>query len=187
MIALIVIGVAVIVVFDFTNGFHDASNVVATVIASRAMTPTQAVCVVAFLEFLGPLLGGTAVADTTGGFVQLGEFPVQRALIIILCGILGAIAWNILTWRLGVPSSSSHALVGALAGADILGAGPAHVVWGFAELQHGRVTGITKTLGALQEVVHMFRRREVYRHLSNAADRVALAGGHLHDSVVKAI
>lgn len=149
MTALIVITIIVIVLFDYTNGFHDASNVVATVIASRAMTPVQAVCVVAFFEFLGPLLGGTAVADTIGGFIHIGDFPPQSALIVILCGILGAIAWNLFTWRFGVPSSSSHALVGGLAGAVILAAGPGHVVWGLTELRAGHITGVTKILAAL--------------------------------------
>jgi PiT family inorganic phosphate transporter len=149
MVALIVITVVVIVLFDYTNGFHDASNIVATVIASRAMTPVQAVCLVAFFEFLGPLLGGTAVADTIGSFVHVDGIDVGPALVIVLCGILGAVAWNLFTWRYGVPSSSSHALVGGLAGAVIVSAGPEHVVWGLSELGEGRLTGVTKILAAL--------------------------------------
>lgn len=149
MLTLVIIAILVIVVFDFTNGFHDASNIVATVIASRAMTPVRAVCLVAVFEFLGPILGGTAVADTIGGFIHIEDFPGKSALVIILCGILGAIAWNIFTWRAGVPSSSSHALVGGLAGAVIVAAGPGHVAWGLTELSQGRLTGVTKILAAL--------------------------------------
>ena len=78
------ITVFVVILFDYTNGFHDAANVVATVIASRAMTPAQAVSVVAVFEFLGPLLGGTAVANTIGGFVDLGGVPVMLSLGILL-------------------------------------------------------------------------------------------------------
>ena len=111
-----VIIVAAIIIFDYTNGFHDASSIVATIIASRAMTPFQAVMLTALFEFLGPLFGGTAVANTIGNFVVIGDLPELPAMIIILCGIAGAIAWNILTWWFGIPSSSSHALVGGLVG-----------------------------------------------------------------------
>ena len=99
--------VAVVLLFDYTNGFHDAANIVATVIASRAMTPAQAVVVVGVFEFLGPLLGGTAVADTIGSFVHLDGVEPVLSLAIVLCGLLGAIVWNLGTWFFGIPSSSS--------------------------------------------------------------------------------
>lgn len=146
---LVIAAVAVVLFFDYTNGFHDAANIVATVIASRAMTPAQAVMVVGFFEFLGPLLGGTAVANTIGKFITLGDLASVTALNIILCGLLGAIVWNLLTWWRGIPSSSSHALVGGLAGAVVVAVGGDHVVWGFSELMHGHVTGVTKVLLAL--------------------------------------
>lgn len=141
--------VLVVLVFDYTNGFHDAANIVATVIASRAMTPMQAVLVVGGFEFLGPLLGGTAVANTIGKFVTLDGIEPAAALSIILCGLVGAIAWNLLTWWRGIPSSSSHALVGGLAGAVVVSVGAQHVAWGFDELLHGHVTGVMKVLAAL--------------------------------------
>lgn len=141
--------VVIVLVFDYTNGFHDAANIVATVIASRAMTPAQAVVVVGFFEFLGPLLGGTAVANTIGGFVALDGVAPTLSLAILLCGLIGAIAWNLGTWYLGIPSSSSHALVGGLIGAVVVSVGSEHVVWGFAELSAGRLTGIVKVLAAL--------------------------------------
>ncbi|MFZ2503004.1 MAG: inorganic phosphate transporter [Nocardioides sp.] len=143
---LAVIAIVFVVLFDYTNGFHDASNIIATVIASRAMTPIQAVCLVAFFEFLGPVLGGTAVANTVGKFVDVSSLPPERALMVTLCGIIGAITWNLGTWAAGIPSSSSHALVGGLVGAVVVSAGPSHVVWGFAELAHGEVHGVTKVL-----------------------------------------
>lgn len=130
----------------YTNGFHDASNVIATVIASRAMTPVQAVLVVGFFEFLGPLLGGTAVADTIGGFVDISDLQTLPAMIIILCEVIAAVAWNIITWRLGIPSSSSHALVGDLIGAILVAAGGEHIVWGLQEPSHGHVIGVFKIL-----------------------------------------
>lgn len=146
---LALITVVVVLIFDYTNGFHDAANIVATVIASRAMTPAQAVIVVGLFEFLGPLLGGTAVANTIGKFVMLdGVLPVL-SLSILLCGLIGAIVWNLATWYFGIPSSSSHALVGGLVGAVIVGVGSDHVAWGFSELASGRLTGIVKVLAAL--------------------------------------
>lgn len=146
---LALITVVVVLIFDYTNGFHDAANIVATVIASRAMTPAQAVIVVGLFEFLGPLLGGTAVANTIGKFVMLdGVLPVL-SLSILLCGLIGAIVWNLATWYFGIPSSSSHALVGGLIGAVIVGVGSDHVAWGFSELASGRLTGIVKVLAAL--------------------------------------
>lgn len=141
--------VLIVLLFDYTNGFHDAANIVASVIASRAMTPMQAILVVATFEFLGPLLGGTAVANTIGKFVSLDGVEPAKALLILVCGLCGAIAWNLLTWWRGIPSSSSHALVGGLAGAVVVSVGAGHVVWGFAELAHGHVTGIVKVLAAL--------------------------------------
>lgn len=149
VVVLAVTAVVVVLFFDYTNGFHDAANIIATVIASRAMTPARAVVVVGFFEFLGPMLGGTAVADTIGKFVILDDLPALSSLTILLCGLLGAIVWNLLTWWKGIPSSSSHALVGGLAGAVIVAVGPGHVVWGFNEMVHGHLTGVTKVLLAL--------------------------------------
>ena len=142
--------IVIVLIFDYTNGFHDASNIVATVIASRAMTPVQAVIVVAIFEFLGPLLGGTAVANTIGKFIDLSELANVTSLGIILAGVIGAIVWNLGTWWFGIPSSSSHALVGGLIGPVIVSAGFSNVVWGIGDLFiHGRATGVTKVLLAL--------------------------------------
>ncbi len=146
---LAVVTVVIVLVFDYTNGFHDAANIVATVIASRAMTPVQAVIIVAVFEFLGPLLGGTAVANTIGKFVALDGVAPVLALSILLCGLLGAIVWNLGTWYFGIPSSSSHALVGGLIGAVVVSVGADQVVWGFGELADGHLTGIVKVLAAL--------------------------------------
>ena len=149
ILVLSIATIIVVLVFEYTNGFHDAANIIATVIASRAMTPVQAVLVVAFFEFLGPLLGGTAVANTIGKFVTLDDLDRTVALTIVLCGLLGAIAWNLLTWWYGIPSSSSHALVGGLAGVVVVAAGASHVSWGFNDLMHGHLNGVTKVIAAL--------------------------------------
>jgi len=150
MLSIALICIVLLVVFDYTNGFHDTANMVACVIASHAMTPTQAIIVVSVFTFLGPILGGTAVADTLGGFVALGDLPARDAVLIILCGAAGAVTLNFLTWWRGLPSSSSHALVGGLAGSVILSAGADHVHWGWAQLvSHGGVHGIMLIAAAL--------------------------------------
>ena len=146
---LIFVAVGIVVLFDFTNGFHDASNMIAPVIASRAMTPIQSVFVVGGFTFLGPVLGGTAVANTIGSFVTLDDLPEALSLMVVLCGILAATAWNFLTWWRGLPSSSSHALVGGMCGAVVVSAGPEQVVWGLEALTRGEFTGVTKVLLAL--------------------------------------
>ena len=148
MLSLSVAVVACIVlllVFDYTNGFHDTANMVAVVVASHAMTPLQAIATVGLFTFLGPLLAGTAVANTLGSFVTLGDLAAPLAIATLLAGAGGAIVLNLITWRLGLPSSSSHALVGGLAGAVWLTAGSDHVVWGWHELvvQH-QLLGVTK-------------------------------------------
>ena len=147
---LVYVAIAVVLIFDYTNGFHDASNIIATPIASRALTPVQAVVIVATFEFLGPLLGGTAVANTIGKFVTLDDVAGVFSVTVILCGLSGAIFWNLITWWFGIPSSSSHALVGGMAGAVMVSVGADHVVWGFSELfTQGKFTGVTKVLLSL--------------------------------------
>lgn len=184
LLALVVVCVLVIVAFDYTNGFHDVSNIVATMIASGAMGARQALLLAAFFEFLGPVLGGTAVANTIGKLIDVehvvhelgtpsfrvrayregkehyawklqdtrtgarrllrttqdvGRFldrdldryvAVQKSkgihlgrralVVVILAAVVGAISWNLLTWLFGLPSSSSHALVGGLLGATLV-------------------------------------------------------------------
>jgi PiT family inorganic phosphate transporter len=106
--------------------------------------------IVAVFEFLGPLLGGTAVANTIGKFVTISDLPPVNSILIILSGLVGVIVWNLGTWWLGMPSSSSHALMGGLVGAVWVGVGSDHVVWGFKELiEHGHLEGVTKVLIAL--------------------------------------
>ena len=142
--------IVVVVIFDYTNGFHDAANIIATPIASRAMTPIQAVIIVAIAEFLGPIFGGSAVANTIGKFLDMSDLTASLSMTIILCGCIGAITWNLVTWWYGIPSSSSHALVGGLAGPVVAAAGPQYVVWGMEDfITTGHMTGVTKVLAAL--------------------------------------
>ncbi len=149
VMALMIVGVLIALVFDYTNGLQDAANMLATIVASRAATPIQAAILVSFFTFLGPLLGGTAVANTIGNFVDVTDLETIASLTVVLSGLAGAIAWNLITWWFGLPASSSQALVGGLVGAVFVAAGPEHVVWGFSALATGQLTGITKVLGAL--------------------------------------
>jgi len=117
-VALFIIGIAL--VFDYINGFHDAANSIATIVATRVLTPLQAVVWAAFFNFVAAFVFGTAVAKTIGkGFVDLNLVTPQ----VILCGLTGAIIWDLLTWWLALPTSSSHALIGGYAGAAIARAG----------------------------------------------------------------
>lgn len=114
------------VVFDFLNGFHDSSNIVATPIASRAMSPRAVLWLAAVAHFVGPFLFGVAVAKTIGeGLVD----PAHVTLPVVIAAMQSAVVWNIITWLLGIPSSSSHALVGGLVGAVIIsnGLGAIHI------------------------------------------------------------
>jgi PiT family inorganic phosphate transporter len=113
--ALLIISVAL--AFDYVNGFHDAANSIATVVSTRVLTPRLAVAWAAFWNFVAFAVFGTAVADTVGkGTIDIGKV---QSLDVILAALVGAIAWDLLTWYFGLPTSSSHALVGGLAGAAV--------------------------------------------------------------------
>jgi len=129
--ALLVITVLIALGFDFTNGFHDTANAVATSIGTRALAPRLAVGVSAICNLGGALVAiavlHTRVANTIGGLVAP---PHPVALGMIIAALLGAIIWNLITWRLGLPSSSSHALIGALIGMGLIAYGVDAVKWG---------------------------------------------------------
>jgi inorganic phosphate transporter, PiT family len=120
MSPLIIAIVALALVYDFLNGVHDSSNVVATMISSRALSPRVALTMTAVAEFSGPLIFGVAVANTIGHEVVAAA---AISMQVLLAALLSAILWNLLTWYLGFPSSSSHALIGGFVGAVVVGAG----------------------------------------------------------------
>lgn len=134
-IELIVV-IVLALLFDFLNGIHDSSNIVATMISSRAFHPRTALLMTAVAEFTGPFLFGVAVAKTIGDEVAVSS---ALTLHVITACLVSAIMWNLLTWFLGLPSSSSHALIGGLAGAVSIGAG-------FSAL---KLAGLEKVLIAL--------------------------------------
>ncbi len=117
---LVIFIIFVALAFDYVNGFHDAANSIATVVATRVLSPGVAVAWAAFFNFIAFLVFGTAVAKTIGGdMVNIAVIPPGDQLYVLLGAVLGAIFWNLITWYLGLPTSSSHALVGAYAGSAL--------------------------------------------------------------------
>jgi inorganic phosphate transporter, PiT family len=138
------LAIAASLAFSLTNGFHDAANAIATLVATRGARPAQGVALAAVFNMLGALLVGTAVADTIAGIVTVS--PAQ-AVAVIGAGVLAATLWNLLTWWRGLPSSSAHALVGGLVGSAFAEAGFGAIRWG--GLEGLRPTGIAGVLIAL--------------------------------------
>jgi PiT family inorganic phosphate transporter len=120
-LTLVIVVVCIALVFDYTNGFHDAANAIATSVSTRALTPRVALAMAAVMNFLGAFLG-TEVAQTVGkGIIESAEVASIDGLTVVLGALLGAITWNLITWYFGLPSSSSHALIGGLVGAALAG------------------------------------------------------------------
>lgn len=117
---IVIVLIALAIIFDFLNGIHDSSNIVATMISSRALGPRAALGMTALAEFSGPFIFGVAVATTIGHEVVVAD---EITLPILLAALISAILWNLLTWFFGIPSSSSHALIGGLIGAVGVSAG----------------------------------------------------------------
>ena len=133
-LAGVVIGaIAVALFFDFVNGFHDSANAIATVVGTRVLKPLYAVSMAAVANFAGPFIFGTAIAATVGkGIIQ----PEFSTVYVILAGLIGAIIWDLITWYFGLPSSSSHALIGGLIGSALIAGGLNAIV----------IEGVEKTL-----------------------------------------
>jgi PiT family inorganic phosphate transporter len=122
-LAIIIAVVLVALVFDYTNGFHDAANAIATSVSTRALTPRVALAMAAVMNFIGAFLG-QKVAHTVSETIDPGTGT--HALVIVMAGLVGAITWNLTTWYFGLPSSSSHALIGGLVGAAVAAGATAH-------------------------------------------------------------
>jgi PiT family inorganic phosphate transporter len=127
--SLLVLGIVIFLAlaFDFINGFHDTANAIATSVSTRALKPRVAIVMAACMNFLGAILF-TGVAKTIGGSIA-DPTTLNNGIEVVIATLLAAIIWNLVTWWFGIPSSSSHALIGALAGAVLVGAGSSHVKW----------------------------------------------------------
>jgi PiT family inorganic phosphate transporter len=156
-LVLLVLVVLFAFAFDYTNGFHDTANAIATSVSTHALNPRVAVLLSAAFNLAGAFLN-TRVADTIGGLVS-GKI----ALLAILAALAGAIAWNLLTWVYGLPSSSSHALIGGLIGATLVSLGPGAVKWPTVETAFGAlvtspVLGLIIGFGLMLALLWIFRR-----------------------------
>ena len=165
-IALVILVIALALGFDYTNGFHDAANAIATSVSTRALTPRAALLMAAVMNFVGALLG-TSVADTIARMIVTIDTSSSEtshaALVVVLAALVGAITWNLITWWFGMPSSSSHALIGGLVGAGI--AGSFVVQWDSViekvviPMVVSPVVGFSLAFGLMIAVLWMFRNR----------------------------
>jgi PiT family inorganic phosphate transporter len=160
------IGIAL--AFDFLNGLHDAANSIATVVSTRVLKPHHAVAMAAFFNFIAFLFFGLHVAETVGKGIVSAEIVDAR---VIFGALMGAISWNVITWLLGIPSSSSHALIGGLLGAGTAKAGSAAIVWS-GVLKTSFAIVLSPTIGLILALVLVLITSWVFvRSTPTAADR----------------
>lgn len=183
-LAIVIAVVVVALVFDYTNGFHDAANAIATSVSTRALTPRIALGMAAIMNFVGAFLG-QEVAKTVSSVISVPED--SHGLVIVMGGLLGAIAWNLITWYFGLPSSSSHALIGGLVGAAI--ASGSTVEWTvivdkvLIPMIGSPLFGFAAAFAVMLAIMWIFRRRNPHRvqrgfRLAQTVSAAAMALGH---------
>jgi PiT family inorganic phosphate transporter len=183
-LAIVIAVVVVALSFDYTNGFHDAANAIATSVSTRALTPRIALGMAAIMNFLGAFLG-QEVAHTVSGVITIPED--SHGLVIVMGGLLGAIAWNLITWYFGLPSSSSHALIGGLVGAAL--ASGSTVEWSVIidkvviPMVGSPVFGFIAAFLVMLSIMWIFRKRNPHRvfrgfRLAQTISAAAMALGH---------
>ncbi|HEX5533401.1 MAG TPA: inorganic phosphate transporter [Actinomycetales bacterium] len=184
-LAIIIAVVVVALVFDYTNGFHDAANAIATSVSTRALTPRIALIMAAVMNLIGAFLG-QEVAHTVSDTITPGG-SASHGLVIVMSGLLGAIAWNLITWYFGLPSSSSHALIGGLVGAAL--ASGSLVNWKtivdkvVIPMVVSPVVGFLLAFLVMLAIMWVFRRRNPHRlyrgfRYAQTASAAAMALGH---------
>ncbi|TDO34646.1 PiT family inorganic phosphate transporter [Kribbella sp. VKM Ac-2527] len=184
-LALVVVVIAIALVFDYTNGFHDAANAIATSVSTRALTPRVALAMAAVMNFVGAFVG-TEVAQTVGKGI-INTPTGEHGLVIVLSALVGAITWNLITWYFGLPSSSSHALIGGLVGAGLASAST--VLWsGIVDkvvipMVVSPAVGFLGAFGLMTAILWVFRRSnpgKVNRgfRLAQSLSAAAMALGH---------
>ena len=183
--AIAIAVVLVALVFDYTNGFHDAANAIATSISTRALTPRVALVLAAVMNFVGAFLG-QAVANTVSDIIVPGG-SATHGLVVVLAALLGAITWNVITWGFGLPSSSSQALIGGLVGAALASGSLVH--WSVVldkvviPMVLSPVAGFVLAFALMVAIMWTFRRanpNRTYRgfRLAQTASAAAMALGH---------
>jgi PiT family inorganic phosphate transporter len=184
-LAIIIAVVVVALVFDYTNGFHDAANAIATSVSTRALTPRIALIMAAVMNLIGAFLG-QEVAHTVSDTITPGG-SASHGLIVVMAGLLGAIAWNLITWYFGLPSSSSHALIGGLVGAAMASGSFVHwetIVDKVAiPMVVSPVVGFGLAFLLMLAIMWIFRRHNPHRivrgfRYSQTASAAAMALGH---------
>jgi PiT family inorganic phosphate transporter len=162
--------IAIAFIFDFSNGFHDSANSIATIVGTRVLSPLAAVAWAAFFNFAALFTGGVAVAKAVGGGM------IEQSIVdpnVILAALLGAILWNAITWYYGIPSSSSHALIGGYAGSAMAKAGTAAITWGPKWVQTLSFIVISPLVGFAAGFVLMIACYWIFQRLNAArVDRV---------------
>jgi PiT family inorganic phosphate transporter len=187
-IAFVVVVVAFALGFDYTNGFHDAANAIATSVSTRALTPRAALIMAACFNLLGAMLG-TEVAQTIGsGIIDITEARTTHlGLIMVLSAVIGAITWNLITWWFGMPSSSSHALIGALTGVGVASGITVH--WGVIlskvviPMVVSPIVGFALAFALMVGLLWVFRHANPHKvtrrfRISQVASAAAMALGH---------
>jgi PiT family inorganic phosphate transporter len=183
-LAIIIAVVVVALVFDYTNGFHDAANAIATSVSTRALTPRVALVLAAVMNFVGAFLG-QEVADTVGKVIK--PEAGTHGLVIVMSGLLGAIAWNLITWYYGLPSSSSHALIGGLVGAALVSG--TTVIWSTVldkvviPMVLSPVFAFVVAFALMLAIMWIFRRRNPHKtsrgfRIAQTLSAAAMALGH---------
>jgi len=184
-LTLVVTVIVIALAFDYTNGFHDAANAIATSVSTRALTPRVALAMAAVMNFVGAFLG-TEVAETVGkGIITIPSG--RHGLVVVLAALIGAITWNLITWYFGLPSSSSHALIGGLVGAGL--ASTSVVLWSgildkvVIPMVLSPAIGFLGAFGLMTAILWVFRRSnpgKVNRgfRLAQSLSAAAMALGH---------
>ncbi|GEN80139.1 inorganic phosphate transporter [Actinotalea fermentans] len=187
-LVLVVVVVAFALGFDYTNGFHDAANAIATSVSTRALTPRAALLMAAVFNLIGAMLG-TEVAHTIGsGIIDINEADSQHlGLVMVLSAVIGAIVWNLITWWFGLPSSSSHALIGALTGVGMAAGITVH--WSVIldkvviPMVLSPVIGFTLAFFLMVALLWMFKNANPHKvtrrfRIAQTASAAAMALGH---------
>jgi PiT family inorganic phosphate transporter len=185
IVGIIIALVVVALVFDFTNGFHDAANAIATSVSTRALTPRIALVVAAVMNFVGAFLG-QAVAHTVSDTIVPGG-SAAHGLVVVMGGLFGAIAWNLVTWYFGLPSSSSHALIGGLIGAALASGSLVH--WSVfldkvvIPMLVSPVVGFSLAFALMIAIMWAFRKRNQHKtnrgfRFTQSISASAMALGH---------
>jgi len=197
---LVIVVVFLAFFFAFSNGFHDAANVVSTIIMTRAISPRKALLMAAVCEFIAPFFLGAAVAKTIGQNIvnisALAEKTPNISVAFLIAALIGAIFWNLITWFFGLPSSSSHALVGGMVGAVLVAYGPDKIIWKgvvyvVISLMVSPMLGLIFGFFVLRIILHLFKnaspRANYFFNRMQIPSSIVLALSHGSNDVQKSV